>query len=955
MKKHISVKVLLVCVVILIAGAAARANSPAAGFDKILPFAGADNVRVEMTFRSDEPLTGVEFAGRIVPFKGGAPLWEGVLGRFEVKQGAANVFSQSITGLKPQLWSPSSPILYDLTVTARRAGRVLDTATIRFGFRSFENRGGQFFLNGKPIFLRGIAINPPGRGIPAPVGESRQFAEDYVRFLKSQNVNTIRLEHDSQIWFDVCDESGMMVYQGVYGSPPESDKTNPPSDFEKSIADYQNLFETYLRHPAIVIYVLSNEMPYKGQRGAAFTEFLSRAHERLRQWDATRLYIGNAGYGEGFSGDVRDVHRYWGWYYNTFLTYYNLRDENLFGDPNKVQPFTFTECVGNFTGPRGDYNIVMRKQLAPQLNWTGHSPNQIEDALDYQSFMVKQATESFRRLRPLNKHLAGIMPFTILFYNWNGITSFEQMKPKPAMNQLGMSYQPILLSWELWTPQVYAGSSVQVIAHVINDADDASDLTDAALVYRVRDKMGKIVLSGEIKLPRIAYYETWRQPLILDLPRTVSTGDYPISGEVIKDKRPVSHNEVSLFVAGADWRKNDKPTRAIALYDPSGRTSQALKSLNIPTRPADLSRLTPQTTLVIGADGWDKTLTAAGAQLKSFVAAGGRILCLSQVKENFDTAWLPVPVELFADSANSPAYPPESRPFRDNMNVNLERPKHPVFEGLNRYRLALWSDYTGWDQTKPGFPQLYPVTRGFKLTRTESLAQTAILADYDRGLEGIALCEAFDGKGSVILSGFDLINHIGLDPVADRLLYNLLRYSASTEEHYAHSLIEHPIKWGDYATEEGVVSGPLSGFAVNADWIAPPTDPSATSLSQDEGAWNTRPGDQFVPNGRRLLGPFGYTTAASIRDLNPASQIGTSIFWARIPAGKRSVVTLVKNPTQRMAHLDIEINGKHLMAAVGIPSGKTLTVRTPLTSGITDTSVRYIGDKNLIILQTSFE
>ncbi len=105
MKKHISVKVLLVCVVILIAGAAARANSPAAGFDKILPFAGADNVRVEMTFRSDEPLTGVEFAGRIVPFKGGAPLWEGVLGRFDVKQDAANVLSQSITGLKPQLWS----------------------------------------------------------------------------------------------------------------------------------------------------------------------------------------------------------------------------------------------------------------------------------------------------------------------------------------------------------------------------------------------------------------------------------------------------------------------------------------------------------------------------------------------------------------------------------------------------------------------------------------------------------------------------------------------------------------------------------------------------------------------------------------------------------------------------------------------------------------------------------
>ena len=32
----------------------------------------------------------------------------------------------------------------------------------------------------------------------------------------------------------------------------------------------------------------------------------------------------------------------------------------------------------------------------------------------------------------LNPRLAGLMPFTILFYNWSGITSFDQMKPKPA-------------------------------------------------------------------------------------------------------------------------------------------------------------------------------------------------------------------------------------------------------------------------------------------------------------------------------------------------------------------------------------------------------------------------------------------------------------------------------------------------------------------------------------------
>jgi beta-galactosidase len=426
---------------------------------KLLPFASSNHVRVDCLLACSENLTAVELAAAITHAQTGKLLWQGSLGQTNVTAGKAVLFSHTIFDLKPELWSPISPVLYNLKLMARRDNNLLAEQTVRFGFRSFESSHGQFFLNGRPIFLRGLAINPPGRTIPAEVGESRPFAEAYVKFLKSRNVNTIRLTHDSQVWFDVCDELGMLVYQGQYGSPLGADggKRAPPGDFDKSLAAYKNLFETYAPHPSIIIYVLSNELPVSGARGRAFHDFLSRAHAELKAWDPTRLYIGNAGYGEGREGDICDVHRYWGWYYNTFLTYYNLRDKNLFGDPAKNQPLTFTECVGSFTGPSGEFNLVVRKQLGAQLNWTGHSPNQGEDALRYQSFIVKQATESFRRLRPLNPRLSGIMPFTILFENWSGITSFDQMKGKPAMQQLATSYQPVLLSWELWTPQVYAG------------------------------------------------------------------------------------------------------------------------------------------------------------------------------------------------------------------------------------------------------------------------------------------------------------------------------------------------------------------------------------------------------------------------------------------------------------------------------------------------------------------
>jgi beta-galactosidase len=942
-----------------VCAATVLAGCPRAGaleLEKVLATTTADSVRVEVVPKAGADLSGVELTGVIQRVGSDQPLWQGPLGA-----------SKTISGLKAELWNPSSPVLYKVTVAANKDGKPVASKTVRIGFRSFEIRDGQFHLNGRPVFLRGIAINPPGRSIPPEVGESRAFAEAYVRYLKSQNVNIFRLTTDeSQVWFDVCDELGMMMYAGRYGSPPEADggKKVAPHGYDKCIAGYRKLFESYVSHPSIVMYLLANELPVSGERGKAFSELLTRVHAALKQWDSTRPYIGNAGYGEGREGDVCDVHRYWGWYYNSFLTYYNLRDKlypkPLFGDPAKNQPLTFTECVGSFTGWEGEFNIVRSKQLSPQLGWIGHSAAPREDALDYQAFMVKQATESFRRMRPLNPRLAGLMPFTILFHNWSGITSFDQMKPKPAMEQMGVSYQPVLLSWELWTPQVYAGTRLRPIAHVINDAEDRSSLAGAALVYQVRGKDGAECCRGTLDLPdEVRYFGTWSKEASLKLPAELPTGEYTLSGRVVVGDRTVSTNWVSVFIAGSDWKKAaPAPERPVWVYDPPGRTAAALEKLGLGCKR--LSTLSPwpaqMSALVIGEGAWDKALGSQKERLRRFIRDGGRVLCLGPVDGAFERDWLPEQVAALSGSANETAYPPRTRPFREQMNVNPERPDHPVLRGLDRRRLSLWSDYSGWDQTKPGFPRVYPVSAGFKLQKAGALARTAILADYDRGLEGVALCEMFDGAGSVILSGFDLVNRAGLDPAADRLLADLVAYVASKQGHNVHPLIESPIRWGDYPTERGVVCGSLNGLLVNAEWLAPPTNPSATPLPPNSGSWNMDPGSQFVPRGRNPFGPYGYTTAASLKDLNPGSETGSGVFWASLPPGRKTMVTKAKNPTDKPAQLSIALNGKTAGAgATTIPPGKTVELGLPLPAGVTDVSVQYTGTKKLVLLETSFE
>lgn len=953
---------LFACALWLAIGIPAFASG-AVEFAKCLAIATADSVRVEVAMA---PFMGadLELTGRITPAGGGAPLWEGAFGRLEPDRNSAEL-ALTISNLKPALWDLTSPNLYHLEVVAARNGTRLAARTVRFGFRSFEARDGRFYLNGRPMFLRGIAINPPGRTIPDAVGQSRPFAEAYVRYLKSRNVNCFRITTDeSQVWFDVCDELGMLLYAGRYGAPPGAalGKAVAPAEHDEIIVNYRRLLERFASHPSIVIYLLANELPVSGERGAAFSELLTRAHAELKRWDDTRPYIANAGYGEGREGDVCDVHRYWGWYYNSFLTYYNLRDalhpRPLYGDAGKNQPLTFTECVGSFTGSSGEFNLVRSKQLAPRLGWIGHTEDPRADALRYQSFMIRQATESFRRMRPLNPRLAGIMPFTILFYNWSGIDSFDEMRPKPAMAQLGISYQPVLLSWELWTPQVYAGTTLHPIAHVINDDDHGRPLLGAMLTCELVAPDGRAVSRREIELPAIPYFGHWSQAIPLELPPNLASGDYILSGRVSLAGELRSTNVCDVFVAGSDWRKSaPRPGREVFVYDPPGETSAALDKLGIAFRRIERPAALPgrARTLIIGEEAWDSPLSANAGLLQRFIRGGGRILCLKQEAGTFETGWLPEKIIMLTGSANDTDYPPLTRPFREQMNVNPERPWHPAFAGLHRDRLRLWSDYTGWDQTQPGFPRVYPVTGGIQLADPSALARTAILADYDRGLEGVALCEMFDGEGSVILSGFDLADRAGLDPAADRLLANLIAYAAADDGHEIHPLIEQPIRWADFPSERGTVSGSLNGLLVNAEWLVPLTNPAAAPLAPNTGSWNMMPGDQFVPRGRNPFGAHHYSTGSSLRDPAKDSPIGSGFFRARIPEGKSRMVTTVRNPASTAGTLTIAVNERTSCAPTRVAPGETIRIPTALAAGLRDVCVRYTGEKTLVLVETAFE
>lgn len=970
------------CALAALAPRAAAAQDEASGrkvdvAPHLLAFTDTNSVRMALEIPDGAALRGVAVTGRITRDGDGSTLWSGSLGAVTVGSDGVARLSARVGHLKPALWWPWAPSLYHLTVEGGAAGDGALHESVRFGFRSVQAKHGQILLNGRPVFLRGNAINPPDRNIPDSLDENRRFVEDYIRYLKSVNVNIIRLTRTSPVWLDVGDELGMMFFQGNYGTPSGGKSTQAPTrPIGESVAWYRDsVLGPLANHPSVVVYVLTNEqadeeIPYLKKGAAGIDAFLRQAYDSLHAWDSSRVYIANAGYGFGRAGDICDLHRYWGWYYNSFLSFYEMRDTHVCWRTAVAQPMTMSENTGNYTGVDGRYNIIPdTKQPDSQLNWTGHAPDseQARRALDYQAWMAKQAIEIFRRTREENPNLAGLSPFTILFHNWWGIDRFADMHPKPIAAQYGVSFSPVLLSWELWTPQVYAGSTIRPVAHLVNDAEDGRALTKPVVAYTLADSAGHVVARGSVAFPTVPYYGARSATVRIHVPAGLPTGNYRLAGTVRVGGREVSHNDVALFVAQPGYAGSvGTLARRVRLYGDARPTRRALERRSIPFALVhDLATLDPaRDLLVIGADAWDRTLSDHTAQLRDFMKRGGRMIILDQDPAKFDGSWLPVPVRAQSGPLDHHEIFPGGRPFRDGMAVNPERPDHPALAGIDRDRLFLWDDFTNWDERKPGFPQVYPVTRGLAFTDPSTLGRAALIADYDHGLQGVALAELFagsePGSGSAMVMGFDLVDRSGVGPVADRMLVNIVRYMGSSAPHEPTQLAGDRIVWGDYASEHGLVVGVYNGLLLNGVPIVPEglkakypirVTADGNTFAGGSGGWNSKPSIQYVAHGRRPYGPYGFSTGGTVTPVDREAP-GEGRVWLRVPAGRTTMTTTIENPVDDAITLDIGVNGA--TQHVTIPPKQTIRVATPVRGGAAPLAITFRGDRRAVLLETDF-
>lgn len=190
-----------------------------------------------------------------------------------------NIAAIDFTVANLQYWSPKTPKLYRVIVTAGN-----DKLEDKIGFRTIEAKGQQLLLNGKHLFLRGISIHEeiPQEGRRA---YSKADALQLLGWAKELNCNMVRLAHypHDESMTRMADSLGILVWSEI----PVYWTINFKSEEVLGKAK-QQLTEMITRdenRASVIVWSVGNETPISETR----TNFMHTLLQTAKELDPTRL------------------------------------------------------------------------------------------------------------------------------------------------------------------------------------------------------------------------------------------------------------------------------------------------------------------------------------------------------------------------------------------------------------------------------------------------------------------------------------------------------------------------------------------------------------------------------------------------------------------------------------------------------------------------------------------
>ncbi|SEA20323.1 beta-glucuronidase [Arachidicoccus rhizosphaerae] len=292
----------------------------------------------------------------------------------------------SFTLPRLELWSPDHPKLYTVTLSTDK-----DKLSDKIGFRTVKASGKQVLLNGKPIFMRGIAIHEE---IPSEVRRawSKADALQLLGQAKELGCNMVRLAHypHDESMTRAADSLGFLVWSEipVYWTIDFTSK----QVYAKAARQLREMITRDHNRASIIVWSVGNETPVSPAR----TDFMHQLIDQAHQLDRTRMVSAALEVNYNSGKNVNEIDDPLGAYvdlvaFNEYLGWYGgtpdkCRTTNWATPYNK--PLFISETGGgakygfhadSLTRFSEAYQVWYYKELVSMLgrmpdNWVGMSP-----------------------------------------------------------------------------------------------------------------------------------------------------------------------------------------------------------------------------------------------------------------------------------------------------------------------------------------------------------------------------------------------------------------------------------------------------------------------------------------------------------------------------------------------------------------------------------------------------
>ncbi|MEH7438076.1 sugar-binding domain-containing protein [Neobacillus drentensis] len=255
-------------------------------------------------------------------------------------------------------WSPETPQLYRLETKVMLDGKEIFTESTKFGMKDVHIKGDHIYLNGNPLYLRGVLHWGWYSEIIAPIPSREEILEELQR-VKDSGFNLVKhcLYVPTKDYLEIADEMGIFIWQELpMWLPQVSDEF-----YNRVYYQYERIIKEIRNHPSIILWTLGCELDH-----SVNAKFLSDLYETAKMLTNNAIIRDNSGSGECYGGLLKEYADFYDYHFYNDVHFYRDLINQFAGSWREEKPWVFGEFC--------DYDVFrniekVRQRYNGELPW----------------------------------------------------------------------------------------------------------------------------------------------------------------------------------------------------------------------------------------------------------------------------------------------------------------------------------------------------------------------------------------------------------------------------------------------------------------------------------------------------------------------------------------------------------------------------------------------------------